>query len=185
MNFEPLSIPGVWEITLAPRGDDRGYFMRTYDESLFAERGLSTRWVQENQSLSGEVGIVRGLHFQRGAHAETKLVRVLAGRVLDVIVDVRRDSPTFGSHVAVELSTVRQNALYVPRGFAHGFCVLEAPAIVAYKVDNYYTPAAEGGLLWNDPALGIEWPFPDAVTSAKDAAWPGIKELVPVDLPET
>ncbi|MBU6178284.1 MAG: dTDP-4-dehydrorhamnose 3,5-epimerase [Verrucomicrobia bacterium] len=184
MNFEPLSIPGAWEITLAPRGDERGYFMRTYDETLFARHGLATRWVQENQSLSGEVGIVRGLHFQRGEHAETKLVRVLAGRVLDVIVDVRRDSPTFGKHVAVELSVARQNALYVPRGFAHGFCVLDAPAIVAYKVDNPYMPEAEGGLLWNDPVLGIEWPFVGAVTSAKDASWPGLAELVPVELPE-
>ncbi len=183
MKFEPLSIPGTWEITLAPRGDERGYFMRTYDEALFADHGLSTRWVQENQSLSGEVGIVRGLHFQTGEHAETKLVRVLAGRVLDVIVDVRKGSPTFGKHVSVELSAIRQNALYVPRGFAHGFCVLEAPAIVAYKVDHPYTPAAEGGLLWKDPALGIEWPIRDAVTSAKDATWPGIHDLIPVVIP--
>jgi dTDP-4-dehydrorhamnose 3,5-epimerase len=181
MKFEPLSIPDVWEITLAPRGDARGYFMRSYDEALFAEHGLARHWVQENQSLSTEVGTVRGLHFQRGEHAETKLVRALAGRILDVVVDVRAGSSTYGRHVAVELSAEKQNALYVPRGFAHGFCVLEAPVLVAYKVDNAYAPAAEGGLLWNDPALGIEWPVEQAITSDKDALWPGIAGLVPVD----
>ena len=157
--------------------------MRAYDEALFAEHGLARHWVQENQSLSTEVGTVRGLHFQRGEHAETKLVRVLVGRILDVIVDVRAGSPTYGRHVAVELSGERQNALYVPRGFAHGFCVLEAPVLVAYKVDNAYAPAAEGGLLWNDPALGIKWPVVQAVTSDKDALWPGIAELAPVEVP--
>lgn len=157
--------------------------MRAYDEALFAEHGLARHWVQENQSLSTEVGTVRGLHFQRGEHAETKLVRVLVGRILDVIVDVRVGSPTYGKHVAVELSGERQNALYVPRGFAHGFCVLEAPVLVAYKVDNAYAPAAEGGLLWNDPALGIKWPVAQAVTSDKDALWPGIAELAPVEVP--
>jgi dTDP-4-dehydrorhamnose 3,5-epimerase len=184
MKFEALSIPGVWEITLAPRGDDRGYFMRTYDETLFAAHGLARRWVQENQSLSNDAGTVRGLHFQRGEHAETKLVRALAGRILDVIVDVRAGSPTFGRHVAVELSAEKQNALYVPRGFAHGFCVVEAPVLVAYKVDNAYAPAAEGGLLWSDPALDISWPVDRAMTSEKDALWPGIAELVPVEVPE-
>jgi len=183
MKFEPLSIPGVWEITLAPRGDARGYFMRAYDEALFAEHGLARHWVQENQSLSTEVGTVRGLHFQRGEHAETKLVRALVGRILDVIVDVRAGSATYGRHIAVELSAEKQNALYVPRGFAHGFCVLEAPVLVAYKVDNAYAPAAEGGLLWNDPALGIEWPVEQAITSDKDALWPGIAGLAPVEVP--
>ena len=182
MKIEPLGIPGTWEVVFAPRGDERGYFMRTYDEALFAERGLVTSWVQENQSLSTETGIVRGLHFQRGRHAETKLVRALAGVVLDVIVDIRLGSPTYGQHVSVELSAKRQNAIYVPRGFAHGFCVIEAPAIVAYKVDNFYTPAAEGGLLWNDPALAIDWPVRNAVTSQKDAAWPGIADLIPVEV---
>jgi dTDP-4-dehydrorhamnose 3,5-epimerase len=157
--------------------------MRAYDEALFAEHGLARRWVQENQSLSTDVGTVRGLHFQRGEHAETKLVRALVGRILDVIVDVRAGSPTYGQHVAVELCAGKQNALYVPRGFAHGYCVLEAPALVAYKVDNAYAPAAEGGLLWNDPALGIDWPVIQAVTSDKDALWPGIAELVPVEVP--
>lgn len=184
MKFEALSIPGVWKITLVPRGDSRGYFMRTYDEVLFEEHGLARKWVQENQSLSTEVGTVRGLHFQRGAHAETKLVRALVGRLLDVIVDVRAGSPTFGQHLAVELSAEKQNALYVPRGFAHGFCVLEAPALMAYKVDNCYSPDAEGGLLWNDPALKIDWPVSDAITSEKDALWPGIADLVPVEVPE-
>lgn len=184
MKFEALSIPGVWEITLAPRGDARGYFMRTYDEMLFAEHGLARKWVQENQSLSTETGTVRGLHFQRGEHAETKLVRALVGRLLDVIVDVRAGSPTFGQHLAVELSAEKQNALFVPRGFAHGFCVIKAPVLMAYKVDNYYSPSAEGGLLWNDPALKIDWPVNEAITSEKDALWPGIADLEPVEVVE-
>jgi dTDP-4-dehydrorhamnose 3,5-epimerase len=181
MNFAPLAIPGVWEITLQPRGDARGYFMRTYDENLYADLGLVTEWVQENQSLSTEVGIVRGLHFQRGEFAETKLVRALEGRVLDVVADIRRGSPTFGQHVAVELSAEKKNAIYVPRGFAHGFCVIETPAVVAYKVDNFYDPQAEGGLLWNDPALGINWPVAEAITSDKDKLWPTLADLEPVD----
>jgi len=181
MNFAPLAIPGVWEITLQPRGDARGYFMRTYDEKFYADHGLVTEWVQENQSLSTEVGIVRGLHFQRGESAETKLVRALEGRVLDVVVDIRRGSPTFGQHVAVELSAENKNAIYVPRGFAHGFCVMETPAVVAYKVDNFYDPQAEGGLLWNDPALGINWPVAEAITSDKDKLWPTLADLEPVD----
>lgn len=183
MTFTPLAIPGTWEITLSPRGDERGYFMRTYDVNLFREVGLVADWVQENQSLSTEVGIVRGLHFQRGASAETKLVRAVLGTVYDVIVDVRKGSPTYGKHVAVELSAEKHNCLYVPRGFAHGFCVVEAPALVAYKVDNFYDPKAEGGLLWNDPALGIAWPASGTRTSEKDASWPGLATLEPVELP--
>lgn len=182
MNFSPLAIPGVWEITLQARSDARGYFMRSYDEGLFAAHGLVTKWVQENQSLSTEVGIVRGLHFQRGQSAETKLVRALEGRVLDVVVDLRRGSATFGQHLSVELSAEKKNAIYVPRGFAHGFCVIESPAVVTYKVDNFYDPEAEGGLFWNDPALGIAWPVIDAITSDKDKLWPLLADLEPVDL---
>jgi dTDP-4-dehydrorhamnose 3,5-epimerase len=183
MTITPLPLAGAFEITLAPRGDERGYFMRAYCEQTFREHGLVTHWVQDNQSLSTQVGIVRGLHFQRGTHAETKFVRCLAGRILDVIVDVRAGSPTFGQHHASELSAANQKALYVPRGFAHGFCVLEAPAIVHYKVDNFYAGHAEGGLRWNDPALGVEWPIVDAsLITAKDAAWPLLADLEPVTL---
>ena len=180
MIFTALSLPGAWEIQLQPRGDHRGYFMRTYCEKFFADRGLVTHWVQDNQSLSTQVGTVRGLHFQQGTGAETKLVRALLGKVLDVIVDVRAGSPTYGQHTTVELSAENQRCIYVPKGFAHGFCVLEAPAIVAYKVDNFYSPTQEAGLLWNDPSLKIKWPATHPIISEKDAMLPPLSGIQPV-----
>jgi dTDP-4-dehydrorhamnose 3,5-epimerase len=183
MTFTPLHLPGAWEIQLQPRGDHRGYFMRTYCEKMFAERGLVTHWVQDNQSLSNQVGTVRGMHFQHGAAAETKLVRALMGKVLDVIVDVRKGSSTFGQHASVELSLENQRCIYVPKGFAHGFCVIQAPAIVAYKVDEFYSPENEGGLLWSDPALGITWPVAEPIISEKDALLPTLAAMRPVELP--
>jgi len=179
MRFVELPLAGAYELELDPKRDSRGYFVRTYDSELFLERGLQTLWIQENQSLSVTRGVVRGLHFQRGEHAETKLVRVLQGSILDVIVDLRKGSETFGEHAAVELSAENQKALYIPRGFAHGFCTLDAPAIICYKVDAYYSPESEGGLFWNDPELGIEWPISDPIMSEKDARLPGLLELVP------
>lgn len=159
--------------------------MRTYDQEIFLRHGLQTQWVQENQSLSVLQGTVRGLHFQRGEAAETKLVRVLSGRVLDVAVDVRDGSSTFGRHVCAELSADNRTALYIPRGFAHGFCTLEPHSIVSYKVDNFYNPDLEGGLLWNDPALEIFWPLSSgpACISEKDKKWPLLENLDTVKLP--
>jgi dTDP-4-dehydrorhamnose 3,5-epimerase len=182
MTIKPLHLDGAHVITLAPRGDERGYFMRCYDQNIFADHGLNTAWVQENQSMTVVPGTVRGLHFQYPPHAETKLVRVLAGRILDVIVDVRLGSPTFGEHYAVELSAENHKCLYVPRGFAHGFCALDAPSVMHYKVDNFYMAEAEGGLRWNDPALGIAWPVVTPLTSEKDARWPLLSDLKPVAL---
>ena len=182
MTITPLPLAGAHEIVLAPRGDERGYFMRSYDEKTFAAHGLNTNWVQENQSMTMVPGTIRGLHFQYPPHAETKLVRVLVGRILDVIVDVRTCSPTFGKHHAVELSAENQKCLYVPRGFAHGFCALDVPAVMHYKVDNFYASDAEGGLLWSDPALGIAWPVIAPLTSDKDARWPLLANLKPVVL---
>lgn len=151
--------------------------MRTYDESIFAERGLSRSWVQENSSLSREVGTIRGLHFQHPPHAETKLVRAASGRVLDVIVDLRPSSPTYQNWSSVMLDGT--NAIFVPRGFAHGFCVVEAPALVVYKVDSSYAPTAEGGLRWNDPDVGVDaWPTDSPILSEKDAALPFLHDLV-------
>jgi len=187
MKIISTGIEGVFLVQLLPREDERGYFMRTYDCTIFAQLGLQTDWVQENQSLSVFSGTVRGLHFQRGAAAETKLVRVLAGAILDVAVDVRKNSPTYGRHVAAELSARNNTALYIPRGFAHGFCTMESDSIVSYKVDNPYTPELEGGLLWCDESLEIAWPLTDAPAclSDKDALWPCLDELEPVDLSET
>jgi dTDP-4-dehydrorhamnose 3,5-epimerase len=178
-----LKIPGSVEVELQPRGDERGYFMRTYDEAVFAEHGLPTRWVQMNESMSVNVGTIRGMHFQRPPHTEAKLVRCTRGALLDVFVDLRQGSPTYGQWDAVELRADRHNAVLVPRGCAHAFCSLEPMSVVNYMVDNFYTPAAEEGVRWNDPALAIRWPLQGEPTiSAKDAAWPLFKDVAPVQL---
>lgn len=166
---------------LEPRrfGDDRGFFSETFRRSTFEDAGIVHDWVQDNHSLSGPRGTVRGLHFQLPPKGQAKLVRVTRGRVLDVAVDLRRGSPTFGQHVAVELSADAWNQLYVPVGFAHGFCTLEEDTEVLYKVSEYYSPEHDRGLRWDDPALGIEWPFSaaEAVLSPKDQAHPLLAEL--------
>lgn len=177
------NISGIYIIKLAAKDDERGYFLRTYDRDIFARYGLQTEWVQENQSMSVVKSTLRGLHFQTGEAAETKLVRVLSGSVIDVAVDIRKDSPTFGQHVSIELSAQNQTALYISRGFAHGFCTLAPDSVVSYKVDNFYNPALEAGLLWSDPSVNIQWPFtgePSCV-SGKDSKWPLLKDLVPVE----
>jgi dTDP-4-dehydrorhamnose 3,5-epimerase len=180
MKIAPLRLPGTFEVTLAPRADERGYFMRWYDRGIFAAHGLPVDWRQGNESASRH-GVVRGLHFQRPPHAEAKLVRALAGTVYDVFVDLRRASPTFGQWDALVLDAARHNAVLVPRGFAHGFCVTSDHAVVSYLVDNPYAPEAEGGLAWDDPALGIPWPVAGAAQlSAKDRAWPRLAALEPL-----
>jgi dTDP-4-dehydrorhamnose 3,5-epimerase len=183
VKITPLKIPGSFAIELQARGDERGYFMRTYDEAIFAAHGLPTRWVQMNESRSEPVGTIRGLHFQRPPHTETKLVRCTIGALLDVFVDLRAGSPTYGQWDAVELVADRHNAVVVPRGCAHGFCSLKASSTVNYMVDNVYTPAAEEGVRWNDPALAIAWPLKGEPTiSAKDAAWPLFQDVAPIRL---
>jgi len=172
MEFRPLALDGCFEIRLNPHRDERGYFMRTFDRELFQEHGLITDWVQENQSMTIHKWIIRGLHFQQPPHTETKLVRALAGAVLDVFVDLRKDSPTFGRWGAVELSEAMFNLVYIPRGFAHGFCSLTERTIVSYHVDTCYARHAEGGLCWNDPTLKIRWPTTTPQVSAKDQTWP-------------
>jgi len=142
MIFTPSHLTGAFEITLAPRGDHRGYFMRTWCHDAFAAHGLNQDWVQANESLSNEPGTVRGLHFQRPPHAETKLVQCITGSVLDVMVDLRAGSPTYGQYHAAELSGNNHKCLYIPKGFAHGFCVINAPAIIRYMVDHPYCPQA-------------------------------------------
>ena len=177
MPFIETKIPGV--VIFEPRifTDDRGYFFETYNEKLFKEAGIDVDFVQDNQSKSS-YGVIRGLHFQKGEHAQAKLVRVLQGSVLDVAVDLREGSATFGKHVAVELSDVNNLQLFIPRGFAHGFSVLSKTAVFAYKCDNLYCKESEGGVNCADPDLGIDWRIPveNACLSEKDKILPGLKE---------
>jgi len=177
--FEPLKLAGTWAIRLEPHFDDRGYLVVAYGNDLFEERGLVTGWVQDNESLSRR-GVIRGLHFQNPPHAETKLVRVVAGAVWDVFVDLRRSSPTYGQWDAIELSEDNHISAYIPRGFAHGFCTLSDRAVVVYKVDRYYVPAAAGGVLWNDEALAIPWPLGGKapLLSSRDLGLPSLRDLV-------
>jgi dTDP-4-dehydrorhamnose 3,5-epimerase len=175
----PQSLPEVLLITPRRFGDLRGYFMETYSQPRLAEAGFTGSFVQDNQSLSATRGTVRGLHFQSPPHAQAKLVRVTRGAILDVAVDIRPGSATYGQHVAVELSGENARQLLVPAGFAHGFQTLTPDCEVLYKVTEVYAPQAEGGLLWNDPALGIDWPIPaeQSLVNARDAAWPTLAEL--------
>ncbi|MGC9994040.1 MAG: dTDP-4-dehydrorhamnose 3,5-epimerase [Terriglobia bacterium] len=178
MEITPRRLNGTYQIVLAPHGDERGYFMRVWDEQLSRQHGLTTAWVQENQSLSRRKGIIRGLHFQRPPHAETKLVRVAAGAILDVFVDLRKGSHTYGQWDSLELSAENHRVVYIPRGFAHGFCTLTDEALVVYKVDAYYAPESEGGLRWDDEVLRINWPTRDPLVSDKDKRLPSFKEFV-------
>jgi dTDP-4-dehydrorhamnose 3,5-epimerase len=158
-------------------GDDRGYFFESYSQQKFDELVRPVRFVQDNESRSRH-GVLRGLHFQLGEKAQSKLVRVVEGEVLDVAVDIRRGSPTFGRHVAVLLSAENKRQLFVPRGFAHGFSVLSPTATFQYKCDNLYAPEAEGAVAWNDPALAIDWRLKpeEIILSPKDSAHPTLAE---------
>jgi dTDP-4-dehydrorhamnose 3,5-epimerase len=153
-------------------GDERGYFAETYVESVFREKSLVTNWAQDNQSFTVNKGTIRGLHFQAPPVEQTKLVRVPFGRILDVFVDIRKSSPTFGEWDSVEVSADLCNAVYVPRGFAHGFCTLEDNTLVQYKIDNVYSSESEGGIRWNDPGLAISWGENSPKLSEKDRLLP-------------
>ena len=163
-------IPEV--VIIEPRifGDRRGYFFESFSERDFTENVLGVRFVQDNESRSCR-GVVRGLHFQLPPHAQGKLVRVVKGRVIDVAVDIRRGSPTFGKYVAVELSEDNHLQLFIPRGFAHGFSVLSEDAVLQYKCDEYYHPESEGALAWDDPDIAVDWKIPaeEVILSAKDS----------------
>ena len=177
MNVIKTAIEDVVIIEPEVFGDARGYFFESYSQKKFDEQVRPVKFVQDNESKS-RYGVLRGLHFQKGKDAQSKLVRVVKGRVLDVAVDIRKGSPTFGKYVAVELSEDNHRQLFVPRGFAHGFSVLSEEAIFQYKCDNLYAPHAEGAIAWNDPAIGIDWGLPaeDVLLSAKDAAHPMLKD---------
>ena len=177
MKFTRLSIPDVVLIEPEVHSDPRGFFFETYREEEFVKNGLS-RFVQDNHSRSAK-GILRGLHFQREPNAQAKLIRVIRGEVFDVAVDIRKNSPTYGQHIHIHLSEENKKTLYVPVGFAHGYCTLRDDTEVIYKVSAYYAPKAEGGLLWNDPDLKISWPTLDRPISvnARDQKFPVLKNL--------
>lgn len=177
MNVIQTEIPGVVIIEPKVFGDSRGYFFESFSEKIFTEKVSQTHFVQDNQSKSC-YGVVRGLHFQKPPHTQAKLVRVVKGRVLDVAVDIRKGSPTYGKHVAVELTEDNHRQFFVPRGFAHGFAVLSEDAVFQYKCDNYYAPQSEGAIAWDDPDLGIDWGIPadKALLSEKDSKHPRLKD---------
>lgn len=176
MRFVETPLAGAWIVELELREDDRGSFARAFCHEEFEEHGIVSDVKQANLSLSRSAGTVRGLHFQYPPAAENKFVRCIAGAFYDVIVDLRRDSPTFLHHVGVELSAANQTALVVPPGFAHGFMTLTDMTEAMYLVSEVHTPAEEGGLRHDDPALGISWPRPAAVISHKDRGWPDLVE---------
>ncbi|MCB2406824.1 dTDP-4-dehydrorhamnose 3,5-epimerase [Hymenobacter lucidus] len=171
MEIKHHALAGVIEFTPRVFGDARGAFFESFSARIMQEAGAVGDWVQDNQS-SSSVGVLRGLHFQRPPYSQAKLVRVATGRVLDVVVDLRRSSPTYGQHVAVELDSRRCNMLYVPTGFAHGFMALEDNTLFLYKCTDYYNPGSEGGLRWNDPTLGIDWGIAEPLVSDKDRVLP-------------
>ena len=174
--FNETRIKGVYIIDVKTYGDNRGYFMETYKESDFKEAGLDYNFVQDNQSSSRK-GVLRGLHFQK-THPQAKLVRVLKGEVFDVAVDLRKNSPTYGQWVGVILSEENKRQFMIPRGFAHGFVVMSDYAEFAYKCDDLYHPEDEGGIMWNDPAIGIEWPeVGELILSEKDKVHPSLADL--------
>lgn len=177
MKVVSTAIEGLVVIEYDLFGDERGYFFESFSERRFCEQVRSVRFVQDNESKSS-YGVLRGLHFQKPPHAQSKLVRVIKGRVLDVAVDIRRGSPTFGQHVAVELTEENHRQFFIPRGFAHGFSVLSDEAIFQYKCDNFYAPQSEGAIAWDDPDLAIDWRIPadKVLLSEKDRHHPRLNE---------
>ncbi len=183
MEFTEQYIKGVWIIEPRRFGDARGYFMESFKKLEFQKHVGPVEFVQDNESMSSH-GVLRGLHFQKGEWSQAKLVRVSSGKVIDVAVDLRKDSPTYGKHIAVELSQENGRQLYIPRGMAHGFVVLSETAQFQYKVDNVYAPQAEATLRFDDPALGIDWKLPaeEILLSEKDSKGMSLDEVEPFDI---
>lgn len=182
MNYIETAIKGAYVIEPKVFNDARGYFFEAWKQEEFDTNIGKVNFIQDNESKSS-YGVLRGLHYQKGDFSQAKLVRVIKGRVLDVAVDIRKSSPTFGQHVMVELSEDNKRQFFIPRGFAHGFLVLSEEAIFTYKVDNIYAPQAEAGIRWNDPALNIQWPIDpkEVLTSEKDLVQPLLKDAVLFD----
>lgn len=170
-------LEGVYVIEPRVFGDHRGFFMETYSKIKFQSvLGLDYDFVQDNHSLSAEVGVLRGLHYQLEPKAQTKLIRVVSGSIFDVAVDIRKGSPTFGQWFGLTLSADNKKQLLIPKGFAHGFCTLEPNTEVLYKVDEFYAPEYDRGIIWNDPSIGIDWPVSSPILSEKDARQPLLKD---------
>lgn len=178
LEITPLALPEVKVIRLRKIADNRGFFSETYNRKVFNHHGIDAEFVQDNHSYSALAGTVRGLHFQIPPFTQDKLIRVSRGRILDVAVDIRRDSPDFGKWVVTELSAEIWNQLFVPAGFAHAYCTLEPDTEVAYKVTNFHSPPHERGIRWNDPDLNIPWPFDDrqVLLSERDRALPFFRD---------
>ena len=174
--FKKLSIPDVILIEPKSFSDDRGFFLESFKTSEFVSNGINTKFVQDNISHSGK-DVLRGLHFQKNPNAQAKLVTVVKGEIFDVAVDIRKNSSTYGKWVSEILSADNHNLLYVPEGFAHGFCVLSKEAAVHYKVNNEYSPEDEKGIIWNDPSLNINWPLTDVIISNNDKQLPLLENL--------
>ncbi|MFV0801073.1 dTDP-4-dehydrorhamnose 3,5-epimerase [Brucella sp. MAB-22] len=168
MQIRPLGLDGVFEISPRKFGDDRGFFSETYNAKSFAEAGIDLTFVQDNHSYSAAKGVVRGLHYQLPPFAQDKLVRVIRGVILDVAVDIRKSSPTFGKWVALEVSAEKWNQILVPKGFAHGFMTLVENTEVIYKVTDYYSPEHDRSIRFDDPAIGIDWPLPSSGVQLSD-----------------
>jgi dTDP-4-dehydrorhamnose 3,5-epimerase len=176
MEFQPLAIPDVILITPRVFEDERGYFFESYKQDEFAQNGIHAVFVQENRSRSKK-GVLRGLHFQKPPHAQDKLVSVTRGEILDVAVDIRKSSPSFGKWVGARLSEDNHQMLFIPKGFAHGFVALSDIADMHYKVSDVYNAASEGGVIWSDHDLGIDWGVEQPILSEKDAVFPRLKDL--------
>lgn len=177
MEFIKTTLKDAYIIKSQVFGDNRGFFLESYSEKKFKEAGIDAKFVQDNHSKSEKKGTLRGLHFQLPLHAQAKLIRVVKGKILDVIVDLRRDSETFGKLETFELSAENFQMLFVPKGFAHGLMTLEDDTEVLYKADNFYEPTHEGGIAWNDPDLKINWPLENPILSERDKKWPTLKNL--------
>ena len=178
MEVKTTAIEGVLIIEPTVFGDERGYFFESFNEREFREKtGIDVKFIQDNESKS-RYGVLRGLHFQKAPYEQAKLVRVVKGRVLDVAVDIRKGSPTFGRYTAVELTGDNHRQCFIPRGFAHGFCVLSDEAVFQYKCDEFYHPEAEDAIAWDDPDIAIEWPIPvdDIILSEKDKHHPRLRD---------
>ena len=180
MNIIKTELPGVLIVEPKVFGDARGYFFESWNQAAYEAVGITNQWVQDNESKSC-AGVLRGLHYQAAPYTQAKIVRAIVGAVLDVAVDIRKGSPTYGKHVAVELSAENKRQLYIPRGFAHGFAVLSDEAVFAYKCDNPYTPSADRGVLFSDPAIGIDWRIDvsKALLSEKDTKHPLLAQIEP------
>jgi dTDP-4-dehydrorhamnose 3,5-epimerase len=170
--FSETAVPGVWIVTPEPKEDFRGFLARTWCDREFEAVGICQQWVQSSISFNKKKGTLRGMHYQRPPYAEAKLIRCTRGRIHDVVLDLRRDTPTFKRHIVIELSAMNRNMVYIPHGLAHGFQTLEDDTEVLYQMSEFYAPGHDAGVRWNDPAFGIVWPESDPILSERDSSYP-------------